>query len=47
MAVDLSTGWALYAISWQAILLLCLIPVALMIIVLVTGRSVDEKPLGV
>lgn len=43
----LSAGWALNAISWQAILLLCLIPMALMVMVLVRWRPVKAKPIGV
>ena len=35
---SLSAGWAMSAVSWQALLLFCLAPMALLLVLLVNGR---------
>jgi MFS family permease len=38
---SLSAGWAITAISWQAMLLLCMAPIALMLVALLLNRRVQ------
>ena len=47
-AASLSAGWAISAVSWQSLLLFCLLPMALLALLLAAGRqqTLGHEPTG-